>query len=180
MLIAQPWRNSETGEISMIASPTYPQDVNPTAANSYVPRNAVQSPCFTSTTRQKEIERLLKFGRDSNWPVSISVAASLDGLNSATVTYAAEWTDCDSTKEWFIAQWRALALNDQLIGLPAMFRDSATWSLELRKEDNALRGILREDGASTPEDAGVLVSCSMVQEPLSNSAVNHQMSLTGH
>jgi hypothetical protein len=41
-----------------------------------------------------------------------------------------------------------------MIGLPAMFRDSATWSLELRKEDNALRGILREDGASTPEDPG--------------------------
>jgi hypothetical protein len=96
LLIAQPWRDSETGEIWLNASPTHPQDVDPTATNPVIPRNAAQSPCFTSTTRRKEIERLLKFGRDSNWPLSISVASSLDGLNSATVTCPSPWTDCDS------------------------------------------------------------------------------------
>jgi hypothetical protein len=68
--------------------------------------------------------------------------------------YPTVWTDCDSTKEWFMAQWHALAIADQLVGLPAMYRNGVSWSLELRKEDNALRGSLREDGASTPEDDG--------------------------
>jgi hypothetical protein len=99
LLIAQPWRDSETGEISLIASPTCPQDVNPTATNPIIPRNAAQSPCYTATPRRKEIQRLLKFGRDSNWPFSISVASSLDGTNSAMVTCSADWTDCDSSDE---------------------------------------------------------------------------------
>jgi hypothetical protein len=53
-----------------------------------------------------------------------------------------------------MTQWLHLAQIDQLFGLPAMFRDSATWTLELRKEDSSLRGILREDGVSAPEDPG--------------------------
>jgi hypothetical protein len=98
------WRDSETGEISVMATQTYPEGIDPSSANADIPRNAVQSPCFTTTTRRKEMERILKFGRDSNWPLSISVASSLDGSNSATVTYPATWDDCDSSNEWFIAQ----------------------------------------------------------------------------
>jgi hypothetical protein len=53
LLMAQPWRDSETGEISVIASNTYPQDVGPRSANPIVPRNAAKSPCYTYTTRRK-------------------------------------------------------------------------------------------------------------------------------
>jgi hypothetical protein len=37
LLIAQPWRDSETGEISLMPSPTYPQDVDPTLTNPVIP-----------------------------------------------------------------------------------------------------------------------------------------------
>jgi hypothetical protein len=86
-LSAQPWRLSETGEILVSATPEYPQDANPYALNPRIPMNSIQPRTFTVATRPKEIGRLLKFGRDSDWPLYISVASTLDGTNSATVTY---------------------------------------------------------------------------------------------
>jgi hypothetical protein len=53
-----------------------------------------------------------------------------------------------------MAKFIAAAREDQMFGLPALFRPTATWTLKLRKEDASFRGILYEDGASTPEDDG--------------------------
>jgi hypothetical protein len=39
---------------------------------------------YTERDRPKEMQRLLKFGRDSAWPLSVSVASTLDGSNSVT------------------------------------------------------------------------------------------------
>jgi hypothetical protein len=54
-------------------------------------------------------------------------------------------------------QFLALALADQLTGLPAMYRQDAKWTLTLNKEDNSFRAILHEKTAedefvATPED----------------------------
>jgi hypothetical protein len=110
LLGAQPWRHSETGAIQLQATVSYPQDIDPTDTNPEIPMNSARPRLAVSATRTKEIARLLKFGRDSNWPLSISVASSLDGMNSAVVTYQAEWEDCDGSEQWGISQWRALAL----------------------------------------------------------------------
>jgi hypothetical protein len=182
LLIAQPWRCSETGEIMLVPSLTYPQDVDPTATNPEIPRNAAQSRCFVIATRRKEIERLLRFGRDSNWPLSISLASTLDGTNSAVVTYPAEWTDCDSSEAWFHNQWYALAASDRLVGLPVMFRQNVTWMLSLSKEDNSLRAILREKSAEdelvqTPEDDGP--PCYLLYGPRANNNNNNTFTWSG-
>jgi hypothetical protein len=75
-------------------------------------------------------------------------------MNAVSVTYQAVWPDCDSSIEWFMAQWVSLATNGQLVGLPAMFRPGVEWTFKLRKEDNAFRAIIREKGVHTPEEDG--------------------------
>jgi hypothetical protein len=86
LLTGQPWRRSDTGEILLAAASAYPQDVNPNAVNPRIPINAAQPRTSYVAARPKEIGNLLKFGRDSDWPLFISVASTLDGSNSATVT----------------------------------------------------------------------------------------------
>jgi hypothetical protein len=152
--MAMPWRDAETGEVWAIAAPAYPPDLEPKLPNPDVPRNAVRSLCYTETERPKEMQRLLKFGRNSAWPLSVSVASTPDGSNSVTVTYPIDYEDCDSSRTWFMAKFIAAAREDQMFGLPALFRPTATWTLKLRKEDASFRGVLYEDGASTPEDDG--------------------------
>jgi hypothetical protein len=44
LLIAQKWRDVETGEITVVPSPTYPEGIDPYSANADIPRNGVQSP----------------------------------------------------------------------------------------------------------------------------------------
>jgi hypothetical protein len=154
LLMAMPRRDTETGEIWTSALPSYPPDLEPRLPNPVVPRNAVRSLCYTETDRPKEMQRLLKFGRDSAWPLSVSVASTLDGSNSVTVTYSIDYEECDSSRAWFTAKFLAAAQEDQVLGLPAIYRPTATWTLKLRKEDASFRGILYEDGASTPEDDG--------------------------
>jgi hypothetical protein len=114
---------------------------------------------FIEAIRVKEIQRLLKFGRDSNWPLAITVSSTIDGSNSISVTYSASWDDCNASAEWFCTQFEAIANQDGLIGLPVMSRNHS-WLLSLRKEDNSMREILHEkseDGTlvSTPEDDGI-------------------------
>jgi hypothetical protein len=72
LLMARPWRDTETGEIWTTASPSYPPELNPHLPRPIVPRNAVRSLCYTETDRPIEMQRLLKFGRDSAWPLSLS------------------------------------------------------------------------------------------------------------
>jgi hypothetical protein len=153
-LMAMPWRDTETGEIWTSASPSHPPDLEPRLPGPVVPRNAIRSLCYTETDRPKEMQRLLKFGRDSAWPLSVSVASTLDSSNSVTVTSSIDYEECDSSRAWFMAKFLAAAQKDQMFGLPALFLPTTTWTLKLRKEDASFRGLLYEYGASTPEYDG--------------------------
>jgi hypothetical protein len=96
-LAQQPWRKSETGEIYLQVMPYYPADMDPEAFNCRVPFNAAQSRDFTEITDRQEISRILKFARDNGWSMLLSCVSSLDGLNSATITYETPLTDCEDS-----------------------------------------------------------------------------------
>jgi hypothetical protein len=177
LLSAQFWRHSDTGEIFLAAAPDYPQDMNPQLLNPRIPMNAAQPRTSVIATRPKEISRLLKFGRDSDWPLYIAVASTLDGTNSATVSYQSSWENCDVSTMWFLNQFAALSGLDNLIGLPVASRQGIPWTASLRKENNSIRVTLHEktpDGTfmSTRKMMEFLVSSFMVQERQSRCAVN--------
>jgi hypothetical protein len=46
------------------------------------------------------VQALLKFGRDSGWPLRIISASALDEETAILVTYASSWEDCDGTATW--------------------------------------------------------------------------------
>jgi hypothetical protein len=48
---------------------------------------------------------MLKFGPNSNWPLKVIIATSLDGVNSASVTYTVSWEGCDGSTDWFRNQF---------------------------------------------------------------------------
>jgi hypothetical protein len=113
-LAAQPWRVSETGEIALAALPEYPQDQNPHSQNPRIPLNATLPRTFIRATRPKEIRRLLKFGRDSDWPLSLTIASTLDCTNSIEITYRCSWEDCDASEQFFFNQFITQASADAL------------------------------------------------------------------
>jgi hypothetical protein len=159
ILVAQPWRRSDTGEVVLQLVDKYPEGVDWQNRNPRIPRNAI-NPCQGyEATSLKESGNLLKFGRNVEWPLFISVASTLDGTNSATVTYQAEWTDREDRIMWFMNQFEALLNADGLVGLPVCYRSNIPWQLKIRKENNSVRALLVErtpvgEPVSTPEDDG--------------------------
>jgi hypothetical protein len=117
----QPWRTGDTWEVLLAASPFYPLDRDPYALSPRILQNAALPRTF-GATRPKEIKRMLKFGRDSNWPLYITVASTLDGTNSISITYEASWEDCDGETNWFWNQFVDLSVSYGLIGLPVAAR----------------------------------------------------------
>jgi hypothetical protein len=115
---------SETGEIVLAATPGYPQGADPHLVNPLIPMNSIQPRTFTTAIRPKGTGRLLKFGRDSQWPLYISVASTLDGSNSVTFTYQSSWEECGASTTWFWTQFAALSAQDGLIGLPIAARQN--------------------------------------------------------
>jgi hypothetical protein len=120
-----------------------------------IPLCAMLQPTFTEATREKEIHALLKFGRDSTWPLKIAGASALDQETSLSVTYEAGWEDCYSSIAWVWNQFRKAAIADGLTQPPAFQRD-----VTVRKGNNTITILLREtakDGSRpiTPEDTGL-------------------------
>jgi hypothetical protein len=107
-LAQQPWRKSETGEIYLQVMPTYPADMDMEAFNCRVPFNSAEPRDFSEITDEQEISRILKFGRDSGWPLLLSCVSSLDGLSLAIVTYETSLTDCEDKIPWYLAKFNAL------------------------------------------------------------------------
>jgi hypothetical protein len=68
-LEGQPWRIGENGDVAAKACPaTGTSDDDHTVPK--IPLCAMKAPIFIEATRPKEIESLLKFGRDSEWPLN--------------------------------------------------------------------------------------------------------------
>jgi hypothetical protein len=159
-LEAKPWRRSDTGEIVVSATPSYPGDGNPHALNPRVPMNSGQARDFTISLGEKDISRTLKFGRDNEWPLVISCASTLDGSNSATITYESSWENRENTVDWFWTKFLTLMEADGMEGLPVASRLSAIWQTTCRIEDYAIRVTLHEKTSAgefvpTPEDDGI-------------------------
>jgi hypothetical protein len=153
-LTQQPCPKSETGEIFLQALAQYPADVNPEAFNPRVPFNSAQERDFSEITSARESSRTLKFGRDSGWPMLLSCASSLDGLNPITVTYETSLADCEDSIPWFLNKFNELMAQDGLIGLPAAARLGITWKQTWQIEDFKVHIFITEMGVSTPEDDG--------------------------
>jgi hypothetical protein len=73
-LSGEPWRVRETGEISVRVCPAEPEDKSGREANAEIPQSAAQPCTYIEATRPKEVKALLKFGRDSNWPLRVTLA----------------------------------------------------------------------------------------------------------
>jgi hypothetical protein len=153
-VVQQQWRKSETGEILLQALPRYPADVSPEAYNPRVPFNAAQERDFSEIKSAQEISRTLKFARDNGWPMLLSCASSLDGLNSITVTYETALTDCEDTIAWYLTKFNELMALDGLVGLPAAARLGITWKRTWQVEDFKVHIFITEIGVPTTEDEG--------------------------
>jgi hypothetical protein len=133
---------------------SYPADIDAKAYNPRVPSISAQARDFSEIKDRQEISRILKFGRDNNWPLLLSCVSSLDGTNSATVTYETSLTDCEDSIPWFLSKFSALLTEDGLIGLPVVARLNVTWERTWRVEDFKIHVFITELGVSTPEQDG--------------------------
>jgi hypothetical protein len=132
----------------------FPADIDPHAYNPRVPFNSAQERDFSEIKSAQEISRTLKFARDNGWPMLLSCASSLDGMNSITVAYETSLADCEDSIPWFLTKFNELMMNDGLIGLPAAARSSITWTRSCQIEDHRVHIFITEVGVSTPEDDG--------------------------
>jgi hypothetical protein len=99
-LAVQPWRTGEIGEVCAAAAPNDDQwQGNQVAFD--VPLCAAMTPTFIEATRAKEVQTMLKFGRDSNWPLKATIASAICENVSASITYSISWEGCNSTEAWF-------------------------------------------------------------------------------
>jgi hypothetical protein len=89
-LSGEPWRIAKPGEISVRALAEEPEDKSGREMNAETPLCAAPPCTFTEATRPKEVKAMLKFGRDSKWPLRVPLASSLDRENSISVTYPIE------------------------------------------------------------------------------------------
>jgi hypothetical protein len=94
LLAAQPWRIGEHGEISAQACQLN-ADLDEIFTSGKVPLCAAIAPTFTEASHPKEIQELLKFGRDSARPLKITAPSTIDDTESLSITYDSDWTDCD-------------------------------------------------------------------------------------
>jgi hypothetical protein len=145
-LTAQQSRAGDHGEIvaQALNEPAEFQALNTNEKNARIPWNAALPRTFTEATRPKEIKALLKFGRDSDWQLRVTVASALDEVNSISVTYAIGWEDCTSETDWFWNRFMQAARADGMNPLPVESRHGSTWLTVLRKENNAIAVVLHE------------------------------------
>jgi hypothetical protein len=153
-LEGQPWRIGEEGSLCVIALPPnwhWSDDRMMLDA----PLCARQMPTFIEATRDKEIRSMLKLGRDSNWPLKITLASAIDEFTSLSVTYpisweGIKWEDEEQSTSWCWNKFTEAAQADGLTAPPALQRQGAPWTLTLRKDNNAFRIIYRENTKTTP------------------------------
>jgi hypothetical protein len=162
-LTQQPWRKSETGEIVLRPMPAWPPEIDPNAFNPRVPQNSAQPRDFSEITDDKDVSRVLKFGRDNGWNMLVSIVSSLDGTNSLTLSYESPLTDCEDSINWFWQRLGELMANDGLIGLPAYARPGIQLKRSCRIEDHMIHIFLTEQGVATPEEDGT--PCILLYAP---------------
>jgi hypothetical protein len=63
------------------------------------PMCAKEMPTFVEATTVKETQAMLRFGRDSNWPIKITLAARASPSTMVSITYDIDWEGLDTTEE---------------------------------------------------------------------------------
>jgi hypothetical protein len=70
------------------------------------PMCAKEMPTFIESSRPKESQALLRFGRDSNWPPKVTVATTASPCTTLATTYDIDWSGIECTEEGEIsASW---------------------------------------------------------------------------
>jgi hypothetical protein len=122
------------------------------------PMCAKEIPTFVETTRVKETQASLRFGRDSNWPLKVTFATTASPTSTLAITYDINWQGIESTDEgeissdWCWGKFMEKVREENLTAPPAFMRQGVVWKATVRKENNSIRAILKEEGIWTPED----------------------------
>jgi hypothetical protein len=122
------------------------------------PMYAKEIPTFVEATRVKETQALLRFGRDSNWPLKVTFATMASPKTSLAITYDITWDGLQNSEEenissdWCWGKFMAKVSEEDLTAPPAFLRQGVERRATVRKENNSIRAILREQGIWTPED----------------------------
>jgi hypothetical protein len=119
---------------------------------------AKEIPTFVESSRPKESQALLRFGRDSNWPLKVTIATTASSYTTLAITYDITWEGIESTDEgdistdWCWNKFMEKVREENLTAPPAFLRQGIAWIACVRKENNSVRVILKEGGIWTPED----------------------------
>jgi hypothetical protein len=119
---------------------------------------AKEIPTFVEATRVKETQALLRFGRDSNWPLKVTFATMASPNTSLAITYDITWDGLQNSEEenissdWCWVKFMKKVRHENLTAPPAFLRQGVEWKATVRKENNSIRAILKEQGIWTPED----------------------------
>jgi hypothetical protein len=111
-------------------------------------------------TRAKEVQAFLRLGRDSNWPLSVTVATAISPTTTLAVAYVIDWSGIQCTEEgeisvgWCWTKFNEKVVAENLACPPAFLRLGVNWEAIVRKENNSIRVVLKEAGIWTPEDPG--------------------------
>jgi hypothetical protein len=122
------------------------------------PMSAKDIPTFVEATCLKESHALLRFGRDSNWPLKVTFATTASPTSTLAITYDVTWQGIESTEEgeissdWCWNKFMEKVREENLTAPPAFVRQGVVWRATVRKENNSIRVTPKEDGIWTPED----------------------------
>jgi hypothetical protein len=85
-LRAMPWRSGEEGETVPEAG-LVDASWDGSTTETITPMCSADPPTSVEATRTREIQALLKFGRDSGWPLKINAAVEIDQQISLSIAY---------------------------------------------------------------------------------------------
>jgi hypothetical protein len=117
------------------------------------PLSARQMPIYIEETRVVEIRTMLKLGRDSNWPLSITLASEINENTSLSVTYAIDWNginweDDEKSRNWCWNKFLEAARTDSPSAPPAQRSGnlSVTFDIALENWNEHRIGSISRDG----------------------------------
>jgi hypothetical protein len=117
-------------------------------------------PTFVEATPLKEVQAFLRMGRDCQWPLYVTCATAVTATQTLAITYAISWEGMTSDDDgvvpvsWYWSKFKEQAALENLTCPPAYSRPGVKWGATVRKENNSIRVLLKEEGIWTPEDPG--------------------------
>jgi hypothetical protein len=105
------------------------------------PMCAKEMPTFMEATRVKETQALLRFGRDSNWPLKVTFATLASLKTSLAITYDINWDGLQNSDEesissdWCWGKFMRKVSEENLTAPPAFLRQGVEWRASVRKEN---------------------------------------------